>query len=412
MQNTTPIRPGGFLNKEKMDPDKTPKDLIEQGLEKYRRKMLGAVLQPQLANQTATKDAIRHFADGLGDPNPLWRDEDYARKSIHKGILASPLFLNAVSEGQAIVGLPGLIATFVGSEWEWFKLIRIDDHFSVTNQLLDLKELENQESRRRFLQTGVLRYCNQKGDLVGSCKWTQMRTEAKPVHLKPKETQKKDSGKGPHLYNEQDLAAIYGAIESEEIRGRNPRTYEEVQVGDQLTPLVKGPLSLSDMVAWAIGIGWQRIALAHGMKLSFLRSHPGLSYIDPETGFPEPIANSHFLPSAAKILMGSSLPLDLGFQRVCWVGHAVTNWMSDYGFLKKLEARLKGFVRFGDITWCHGKVVKKERKGPEGLVNVELFCNNQHGDITATGKAVVVLPSKSSLLSRRSLDVAADQWDN
>lgn len=373
------------------EPDK-PKDLIERGLEKYRQKMVGSILRPSIANETATREAIRHFADGLGDPNPLWRDEEYARKSPCQGLVASPLFLNAVSEGQAIVGLPGLIATFVGSEWEWFQVIRVNDRFSVTNQLEELKELESTPGHRRFLQSGLLCYRNQGGELVGSCRWTQMRTEVKTGQKPSKLSSKQGPEPGPQHYGREALAAIYEAIEAEEIRGSRPRYYEEVKVGDALAPVIKGPLSLSDMVAWAMGIGWQRIALAHGPKLLHLRANPGLSYIDPETGVPEPIANSHFLPSAARILMGSPLPMDLGFQRVCWLGQAVTHWMSDAGFLRKLETRLKGFVRFGDTSWCQGKVVGKGLEQGEGRVELVLSCSNQHGEITAEGKALVALP--------------------
>ncbi len=148
------------------------------------------------------------------------------------------------------------------------------------------------------------------------------------------------------------------------------------------------------MVAWAMGTGWHRAGLAHELKLLQLREKPGLSYTDPDTGSPEPIANSHFLPSAAKILMGSPLPLDLGFQRISWLGHLITNWMSDYGFLKKLNARLKSFVCFGDTSWCKGEVVKRWKEEEEHLVELELFCENQRGEITMTGTGIVLLPSK------------------
>jgi acyl dehydratase len=370
------------------------KNIIEVGLERYRQKMVNTLLCPQQDNEVATKDAIRHFANGLGDPNPLWQDEDYAKRSKYGSIVAPPSFLNAVSEGQAIVGLPGLIATFVGSEWEWFQVIRVNDRFSVTNHLLDLKDLPDDKGRRRFLQSGILNYNNQRDQLVGRCKWNILRTEAKPA-LRHHEKQEKEHEKMEiHKYCDKELAAIYSAIDQEEIRGGNPRYFEDVNLGEEVHPVVKGPLSLSDMVAWAIGTSWHRMALAHGPKLTHLRANPGLSYVDPETGIPEPIGNSHFLPSAARLLMGSPLPLDLGFQRVCWLGHGVTNWMSDYGFLKKLEVRLKGFVRFGDTTWCNGKIVGKRAEGDECLVDLDLFSQNQNGEITTTGKAVVSLPTK------------------
>jgi len=373
------------------------KDIIEVGIERYRRTMVGTTIHPQQGNETATKDAIRHFANGLGDPNPLWRDEDYARNSIHGSITAPPSFLNAISEGQAIVGLPGLIATFVGSEWEWFKLIQVNDRFSVTNELLDLKELKGRVGGCHFLQSGVLSYYNQRDELVGRCKWNMMRTEAKLALNRQGEEGKERRKTEIHKYSDEELGAIYEAIDQEEVRGSNPRYFEDVNIEDELRPVVKGPLSLSDMVAWAIGTGWHRIELAHGLKLLHLRVNPGLSYVDPDTGAPEPIANSHFLPSASRILMGSSLPLDLGFQRVGWLGHVVTNWMSDYGFLKRLEARLKSFVRFGDTTWCKGKVIKKNVEEKEYLVECEIWSENQRGEITTIGKAVIMLPSRGDV---------------
>jgi len=203
------------------------------------------------------------------------------------------------------------------------------------------------------------------------------------------------SGIRMYRYSEEELAAIYQGIEAEEVRGATPRYWEDVEIEDPIKPVIKGPLSLSDMVAWAMGIGWHRIGLAHGPKLLGLRRNPGLSYQDPETMAPEPIANSHFLPAAAKILMGSPLPMDLGFQRICWLGHAVTNFMSDLGFLKKLSARLKAFVRFGDTNWCGGRVTNKWMEKEEHLVQIELSCSNQRGEVTTSGTAVVALPSKT-----------------
>jgi acyl dehydratase len=370
------------------------KDIIATGIDRYRQKMLDTILYPPVQNEVATKDAIRHFADGLGDPNPLWQDEDYAKSSRYGAIVAPPCFLNAVSEGQAIVGLPGLIATFVGSEWEWFTVIRVNDRFSVTNHLVDLRDLPEEKGRRRLLQSGILNYQNQKGELVGRCRWNVLRTEAKPALRRPGGPEGDREKTALHPYSEKELAAIYSAIDQEEVRGGNPRYFEDVIPGEEIPPVVKGPLSLSDMVAWAIGTSWHRMALAHGPKLRYLRKNPGLSYVDPETGLPEPIGNSHFTPSAAKILMGSSLPLDLGFQRVCWLSHGVTNWMGDDGFLKKLETRLKGFVRFGDTTWCKGRIAGKRVEGEERLVDLDLFSENQNGEVTTVGKAVVCLPSK------------------
>jgi len=376
-------------------------EIIEKGLEKYNKSMVGAIVRPELGNQVATKDAIRRYANGTGDLNPLWLSEDYAKRSIHGDIIAPPFFLTAISEGQAIIGLPGLITTFVGAEWEWQRNIRVNDSFTVTNRLLELQDKSHKKEQYRFLQSGIIRYINQNNQVAGSCKWNAIRSGNKLAGDKQddKKTEKKAEKAEikVYQYSDEELDEIYRTIDQEEIRGALTRYWEDVQIGEELMPVVKGPLSLSDMVAYAVGTGWHRISLAHGAKLSYLRKKPGLSYRDPETGAPEPVANSHFQNIAANVLMGSPVAIDLGFQRICWLGHLVTNWMSDYGFLKKLSCRLQQFVRFGDTNWCKGKVREKKTQDGENLVMLDLFLENQHGETTATAEATVSLPGKSTV---------------
>jgi acyl dehydratase len=60
----------------------------------------------------ATRDAIRHWAEALGDDNPLWRDAEYARTTRWGTIIAPPTMLYAfdrLSIGYR-GGLPGVHA--------------------------------------------------------------------------------------------------------------------------------------------------------------------------------------------------------------------------------------------------------------------------------------------------------------
>lgn len=53
--------------------------ITEEGLQKVRQ-LEGTVLRPPLGspfNELACKETIRHFADGVGDDNPLWRDGSF-----------------------------------------------------------------------------------------------------------------------------------------------------------------------------------------------------------------------------------------------------------------------------------------------------------------------------------------------
>ena len=72
----------------------------------------------------------------------------------------------------------------------------------------------------------------------------------------------------------------------------------------------------------------------------------------------------------------------------------MTNWIGDDGFLKKLSVQVRRFNLVGDTTWCKGKVVNKHISEGEHLVECEIWGENQRGEITAPGHAVVRLPSK------------------
>jgi hypothetical protein len=44
-----------------------------------------------------TRDAVRHWAWAIGDRNPLYLDEAYAKASRHEGLIAPPTMLYAFS---------------------------------------------------------------------------------------------------------------------------------------------------------------------------------------------------------------------------------------------------------------------------------------------------------------------------
>ena len=123
--------------------------------------------------ETATQDAIRHFAWGVGDNNPLWFDIDYAENSPTGGIVAPPCLLYAVDSTIVAPKLAGVQWIYAGTEWTWFDYIRVNDSFRVDARLTK----QEVKSGRRFgkwaLQTGELEYRNQHGALaafaVGKC---------------------------------------------------------------------------------------------------------------------------------------------------------------------------------------------------------------------------------------------------
>ena len=81
--------------------------------------------------ETATRDAVRHFAWGIGDSNPLWLDTDYAAASPLGGITAPPCMLYAVDSTIVAPKLPGVQWVYAGTDWTWYEPIRAGDTFTV-----------------------------------------------------------------------------------------------------------------------------------------------------------------------------------------------------------------------------------------------------------------------------------------
>jgi len=66
-------------------------------IEELRRK-IGIDWEPVVCN--IEKGMIQRFAQAIDDPNPLWQDEEYARRSRYGSIIAPPTFIQTVGWDQ------------------------------------------------------------------------------------------------------------------------------------------------------------------------------------------------------------------------------------------------------------------------------------------------------------------------
>ncbi|MFQ5521416.1 MAG: acyl dehydratase, partial [Candidatus Methylomirabilia bacterium] len=193
----------------------------------------------------------------------------------------------------------------------------------------------------------------------------------------------------PHRYSAEEMEGIRRAYGAEVIRGATPRYVEEVEVGETLPEVVKGPLTVTSVIAFLQGWGGLYIG-AHGQAFELFERHPALA-IPNAFGVPEPPERVHWEEAMARAV-GVPRAYDYGPERVAWLGHLVTNWMGDDGFLSRLNVRVLRHNLIGDTTWCRGHVSGKEAGG---LVHLELAAENQRHEITAVGTAVVILPARS-----------------
>lgn len=340
---------------------------------------------PYPYNTEASRDAIRHFSQGIGDLNPLWQDVAYASQTRWGGIIAPPCFLFSCGFGRS-GGLPGVHGMFAGSEWQFFKPVRVGTPIEATVQLVDVIEKTGDFAGRQILQVDQSTYRDPSGDVLATVRCPVMRTERQSAQRK---------GKYAHItrktWTPDELEVVEAELAQQTPRGATPRYWQEVKVGETITPLLKGPLTVTDCIGWLMGWGSPFIR-PHLAGYRFRQRHPA-AYIRNELGIPDIPERVHWDDAFARAV-GVPGAYDYGPQRVSWLGHLMSNWIGDDGWLKTLNVQVRQFNIIGDLTRCTGVVTDKKLEGDEGIIECDVWAENQRGERTAIGTATAVLPLK------------------
>jgi acyl dehydratase len=337
--------------------------------------------------ETATRDAIKHFAWGLGDDNPLWFDEEYAKASPAGSLLAPPCILYAVDSTIVAPKLPGVQWIYAGTDWTWYDHIRVDDSFRVEAELIKQVEKSGRRFPRWVLQTGQVRYYTKPDMLVATATGHCARTPRDGSASSEKEEDAQDL-----RYQPEDLAEIERQVLGETRQGAEPLYWEGVSVGDTVPPAVKGPLSIADILAWYSATqGALHYGGAHGDALRYRRRHDDY-HINPATGAKDAAGRGHLETATARDV-GMGAAYDVGPQRISWAQHMLCNWIGDHGFLHKLNVSVRRPNLVGDTIWWRGTVTGKRERGALKLLDIDVEARNQKDKSSAIGTAVVALPS-------------------
>ena len=210
------------------------------------------------------------FARAIGSRNPLFQEETYADSTFWGGLVAHPTFLYVVDDTVVAPKLAGIHSIYAGTDWEFYRWVHKGDSLRATRKLTDIVEKEGRFCGRMALQIGEVVYANQYGDKVAKATSYVMRT--------PRDAAVK---RGlyqhitPYSYTEEESNNIIKLYEEEQIRGNQIRYWEDVEEGEQLVPVVKGPLIAEDMLHFI------RTCLnvpLMGYFVEHIRKHPADAY--------------------------------------------------------------------------------------------------------------------------------------
>ncbi len=362
-------------------------ELIENMRKKAGKKLY---VDDVIFNDKATKVAIRRFADAIGDPNPLWRDFEYAKKTKYNSIVAPPSWIFSALSGVQF-GWRGLAGFHIATEVKFITPIFLNDSLQFEATYLGFEG----PRKSRFAEKVVIdsfeeRYFNENKELIAISVRKVLRAERKKARMLSYYA----NLELPHPWKEEELKKIENEVLNVKIRGNKIRYWEDVQEGEELYELVKGPLGVMDMIAaMSVGLAPARIA-GQATALEEYRKRPAWAFRDPDTYAMEPLLAVHYNKEAARA-MGLPYPYDLGPQRQSWYIQHLTNWIGDDGWLKWCYGEYRRFVFLSDVIRFKSRVVKKyiDKEG-EPCVDIETNTYNQRGENVLIGRATVVLPSK------------------
>ena len=362
-----------------------------EGVAKLRQMIRHELRHTFRFNTEVTHDNVRHYCWGVGDDNPLWMDRDYALATDYGASVAPPAYLWTLHPTWVQIGLPGVHGFHAGSELTFYRPILLGDRPTVTIWLEDVVE-----KKGRFGGNSVILYfrtvfSNAENQVLADVLSWSFRIER---HQSREEAQDPHAGFEMKHWSESELAPLEEAQLAERPRGADTRFWEDVEIGDPIDPVVKGPLCLTDMIAWYTG-SLPLYQPAHELAVKWYRRHPMWAYRNPMLGVLEPNVRVHEDIAAAKAA-GVPAPYDVGIQRHEWLFHLLTNWAGDAGFVKSCRAEYRAFNFYGDVQWIAGEVLGK-RIDTDGdhVVDLKLWARNQRDEVTMPGKAVVALPTRS-----------------
>jgi len=351
-----------------------------------------------------TEDTFRNVAQAYGDDNPLWCDPGYAETTRWEGPIAPPPLVG----GDTLVGedevaevapehaelmrgdpLRGVHAFYSASAREWWAPLRPLRRVRRRNALVAALDKPSEFAGRAVHEWTAQVFADDAGTLLGGQYRLMVRTERSAARARGR-----DETITVAPYTDAEIEAIEAQYAAEGPRGAVPRWWEDVSEGDPVGPMVKGPLTVTDIVCWHAGMGMGLYGVKP-LRLGWRNRQriPRFFHRD-ELNVPDVMQRVHWDPAFAR-RSGNPTTFDYGRMRETWLVHLCTDWMGDDAWLWKLECEFRRFNYVGDTQWLRGTVTRRYlAAGDRPAVDLELTAENQRGEVTTPGRATVLLPSR------------------
>jgi acyl dehydratase len=353
-------------------------------------------------NVEVSIDTSRHFVNGYGDTNPLYCDPEYAAKTRWGALIAAPTMfwtfhgdldppgklkpeIARKLRGDPLRGVGSLQADV---RYDFYRPMKLGDRIYRKSAKTGIADKRSSWGGRAVHETTSFVSYNQDREVVTVLRGMWIRGERRPVS-EVKEPQPK-----PDPYSDEELAEIDACYEREleARRGATPRYWEDVEVGEELLRMVKGPIRVTDLILFHAGFGQSFPTFAHRLAYETRKSTPGL-YTRNKLNVWDIVQRMHWEEDWAQ-KVGAATVYDYGAIRETFLAHLVTNWMGDDAWLRRLHVQHRKFNFAGDTNWLLGEVAGKEMTEKGAEVRLDIRIENQRGLGLTSGQALLLLPSR------------------
>jgi hypothetical protein len=352
--------------------------------------------KPKSSFFAMSKETVGRFARGFADMNPLYHKEAYAAKSPWGRIIAPPATIcYAETVNGATDGFPGCHTIWRGVDYDWKRPMFADEVVKSTTVLEDVYIIEDSKfaGGKAAVQNYATEICSMEGEYIGTYRTSWHRFS----RSKAKESSKYADIER-HIWTDEELEGVWQEYHEQNLknrRGAEPLYIEDVEVGDQVPYIIKGPVTLTSKIAFEMAFGAFGWFVGHELALALWEKAPRLP-IRNEENVPEPPVAIHWTNERCQKYLGMPGAYEAGFERLNWLTQLVNSWMGDHGVLRGLSCQFRGFHWQGDACRLFAEVSGKRVEEGEHLVDLRIWTESHpRGQRTTDGEMVVQLPSRS-----------------
>jgi hypothetical protein len=380
--------------------------LNDESIELMRRRIgfpnptlrTGAIDEPW--NIKATDDAIRRWSICIGDDNPFFCRPEYAAKTRWGRVIAPPGFEKSMGVDRNRLmdqefakktskALRGVQLFHSGGENFYYAPIVEGTRLYRTRYVANVEDKKSEFSGRSAVVTnGLALWDDEDKVFVDGVDWF--------VHSERKKSGSaaKYAKEMPASYTDKQLTEIEAAYDAEYRRGGDTLFLEDVAIGQTLPRMVKGPLTVTDLINLHMGAGWliygnwpNRLAYENRKKLRGFYSRDAFNSWDT-------IQRVHWDTRLAEDV-GVRMMYDIGPVRQMHICNYVTNFAGDDSWVYRIRFEFRRFNYMGDVTWLTGTVTDArvdERLGP--LIDIAMVGINQRGSENIRASATILVASR------------------